>query len=81
MRTRLYLVIGVAILLLGPMQGWTQFPGGGGGGGGRGGGRGGFNMDPGARFDQMTNGKGVWVRCRKQVQTSRLGASNVANEG
>jgi Ca2+-binding EF-hand superfamily protein len=61
MRTRLCVVIGLAILLLGPMQGWTQFPGG--GGGGRGGGRGGgFNMDPGARFDQMTNGKGVWVR-------------------
>src|SRR5207247_4388924 len=62
MRTRLYLVIGVAILLLGPMQGRTQFPGGGGGGGGRGGGRGGFNMDPGARFEQLTNGQSVWVR-------------------
>src|SRR5207253_11228464 len=87
MRTRLYLVIGVAILLLGPMQGWTQFPGGGGGGGGRGGGRGGgFNTDPGARFDQMTNGKGVWVRSeitdqRQQFFFNRIAQSAGATNG
>jgi len=85
MRTRLYVVIGFAILLLGPMQGWTQFPGG--GGGGRGGGRGGgFNMDPGARFDQMTNGKGVWVRSeitdqRQQFFFDRIAQSVGATNG
>jgi Ca2+-binding EF-hand superfamily protein len=85
MRTRVYVVIGLAILLLGPMQGWTQFPQG--GGGGRGGGRGGgFNMDPGARFDQMTNGKGVWVRSeitdqRQQFLFDRIAQNVGATNG
>jgi len=66
MRARLYIVLGVAILLLGPMQGLTQYPQGGGmpgggfgGFGGGKGGRGGFNFDPGQMFDQMAGGKSV----------------------
>jgi hypothetical protein len=76
MRTRLFLIAGLAVLLLGPAEAWTQFPGGGMGGdrgtgrdrGGRGGwggdrfGGGRGNFDPNEMFNRMANGKEVWVR-------------------
>jgi hypothetical protein len=47
MRTTFWVLLGLAALFLGPLQGWTQFPqqdGGGGPGGGRGGRGGGADL-------------------------------------
>src|SRR5438128_1624614 len=64
MRTKLSILLGLAILLVGAMPGFTQYPQGPGGFGGRGGGGKGMRGfgDPNQMFNMMTGGKEVWVR-------------------
>lgn len=61
MRGRLYVTVGFLALVLGPTQGWTQFPPSRGSDYGRRSSSS-YSMDPNQFFDRLANGKDVWLR-------------------
>lgn len=61
MRGKSYVAVGFLALLLGPTQGWTQYPPSRGGDYGRRGSSS-YSTDPNQFFDRLANGKEVWLR-------------------
>lgn len=61
MRGKWYVAVGFLAMILGPTQGWTQFPPSRGGDYGRRGSSS-YSTDPNQFFDRLANGKEVWVR-------------------